>query len=152
MIYGADLLFNPVASLRPRRTSREATVFRADIMIRTQFAKTGSGLAARSLANQLANHPHETRVIPDGLGTDHVQAKLVAEAPCFGVEVEENFQVIGDEADGRDNDIRHISRFVQLLQRVANIRLQPWLRGRPAATLVNELPILIRKRFTDQAA
>ena len=121
-------------------------------MVRAISTQTSLRPSANPLANQLANHRDKSRMIPDRGGSNHVQAKFVAQFLSLCVEVEEDFQVIGDKSDWRHDDIGRFAELVQLAQVVTHIGLKPRLRWRTAATLVHETPSLIRKSLADQAA
>ena len=40
-----------------------------------------------------------------GCGADHLDAELVAEGAGFGVQIVEDFHVVGEEADGDDDRV-----------------------------------------------
>ena len=71
---------------------------------------------------------------------------------CLSIEVEQNFHVVRNETDWRYDHVGHVTRSVQLAQVITDIGLQPRLRGRTAATLINESPCLLRKGPGHQAA
>ena len=87
----------------------------------------------------------------DGCGADHVESEFVGYLACFCVEVVDDFHVVGDEADGRDDNVIGALRF-QLAQVVADVRLKPALRRRPRTALEDETPTLVPRAFGDEAA
>ena len=57
------------------------------------------------LDDEFPEHRDERGMNADRAAADHVQAELVAELPRLLVEVEEDFHVIGQEADRMDHDV-----------------------------------------------
>ena len=95
-----------------------------------------------SFDDQLADHADEARVSADGGGADHVDAELVAKLAGFRVEIVEHFQMVGDEADRRDDDVLQLGSVVLFAQEVADVRLEPRLLRRAAAALVDQVPVV----------
>src|SRR5947208_245300 len=94
---------------------------------------------------QLPNHPHEARMRAHGTGADEIEAESVCILLRFFIKVVQDFNVVGDEADGDGDDIG--SAVVppcplcgNLLERFTDVRAQPRLRRRPAATLIRGSP------------
>ena len=107
--------------------------------------------APRPLSDEIADHPHKLGRSADGRSADHVDAEFLAEIGCFGVEVKEHLHVVGDEADWRDHELPSAGR-VQCSDRVTDIGLEPGLRWRAAAALVDELPVGRARRGGDEPA
>src|SRR5205085_7516583 len=103
------------------------------------------------LKNQLADHAYELRVRADGRRADHVEADLFGETARLGVEVVEHLHVVGDEADGGDDNVRR-ARLFQPAQVFADVRAEPGLRRRPGAALEDETPTGVGRAFGDEAA
>ena len=57
---------------------------------------------------ELDDHADHGRVRPGGSGADHFDSELVAEGAGFGVEIVEDFHVIGEEADGDEDGIGRV--------------------------------------------
>ena len=100
---------------------------------------------------QLANHADELGVRADRGGAHQIEADLFRRLPRLGVEVVEHLHVVGDEADGRDDDIPH-ALLLQRAQVVADVGFEPGLRGRPAAALEDESPARGARALGDEAA
>ena len=56
----------------------------------------------------------------------------------FGVEIVDDFHMIGDKSDGSDDDFAARRQFLEVL---ADIGSDPRLRRRSAAALVDQLPL-----------
>ena len=94
------------ASRRPRR--RRAAELGADVVagaVVTDSLPIRLGVSPIRSTDQLAEHRDEPGMDADRAAADHVQAELVAELPRLLVEVEEDFHVVGEEADRMDHDV-----------------------------------------------
>src|SRR5687767_12178979 len=78
-----------------------------------------------------------------------IDTQLLRELPRLDVEIVNDLHVIGNKTNRRDNDIRQ-SLTVKLSQVVAYVRTEPRLRRRSAATLINDLPVVVPKLFGNQ--
>ncbi len=87
------------------RSTRQATVWRANVVIGAKSAQALFFRAFDALIDQFANHADESRMRSDGCGADHIEPQFVAQRGSLCVKVKENFQVIGNEPDRRDHDI-----------------------------------------------
>ena len=75
-------------------------------------------------------------------GADHVDAKPLAKFSGFRVEVVDDFQVVGDEAEWHDHHIFERRFLVARFDEIADIGFQPWLLRRAAAALIDEGPVV----------
>ena len=91
------------------------------------------------LDDQLADHTHKTRMIGHHVGSDHVDAQLVAESCDLHVEVVDDFQVLRQETDRRDDDVLD-ALGSQVADAIVDVGFEPRLRRRPAAALENQVP------------
>ena len=92
-------------------------------MARSQRAQSSPlGRVIDSLENQLTDHVDESRMSADRRGSHHVDAQLVAQLLGFGVEIEGDFQVIGNETDGHNDDVSNLL-CCKLPQIVVDVRL-----------------------------
>src|ERR1041384_7992523 len=104
------LMANGVVALR-RGCSRSAragqtTIGGTDIVTRAACAeRTADGLRLDAFADQFADHFDERRVCADRRRADHVETELCGELARLRIEIIDHLHVIGDEADGRDDDI-----------------------------------------------
>ena len=64
---------------------------------------------ADPLLQEHSKHPHEAWMGADGPASNHLDAKLFAKGLRLHVQVVENFEVIGQKADGVDQDASGIS-------------------------------------------
>ena len=91
------------------------------------------------LDDQLADHPHEARMIGHHVRSDHVDAQLVAQPRDFHVEVIDDFHVLRQETDRHDDDVSDALGW-QLADAIADVRFEPRLRWRTAAALEGQVP------------
>ena len=131
----------------------EAAVLRANVVVGAHRAQRGTlrGVA-HAFLDQLADHGHEPRVRACSGGALHRDAKLVAQFGRFGVQVVEHFDVVGDEADRHDDKVRQVALRMKLFNAVAYVRLEPWLLGRAATALVDQLPLPVPHGLCHQPA
>ena len=107
-------------------------------MARPRLAERASWDVRReALLDQLADHRHEGGVRPHGRRADEVEADLLGHLARLDVEVVENFEVIRHEADRRDDDVLDAT-CPERAQVVADVRLEPRNRRRPAPALEDE--------------
>src|SRR5436853_7940282 len=87
----------------------------------------------------------------DGAHADKIESKFATTVGGFGIEVEQDLHVIGDEADGNDGDVPSTARF-ELGQIIAHVGLKPRLSRRATAALIDELPIAPTYALRDEPA
>ena len=80
----------------------------------------------------------------DGARPHHAHAEFIADRTGFGIEIVDDFHVIGKKADGGDD--RVAPDFPQI---IADIRAKPGLGGGPAAALIDQLPVACADGFGD---
>ena len=120
-------------------------------MARALIAQPADREFAHALEQQLADHTHETLMISHSRGADHPWAEFLRESASFGIKIIEDFHMVRDEADGRDDHIPRARR-VGLPQALADVRAEPRLRWRTAAALVDQAAICSSGPFRNQAA
>src|SRR2546423_583079 len=113
---GSGLLMRDGGAGRLRRASgtraRQTTVGGAYVVTRAACAERAPlGLRIEAFHDQLADHLDEVWMCTGGRGADHVETDLRGELLRFSIEIVSHLQVIGDEADRRDDDIRCTLRF-----------------------------------------
>ncbi len=96
---------------------------------------------------ELDDHADHRRMGFDGSGADHSNAELIADGAGFGVEVVQDFHVIGEEAYGDEDGVGWI-----LFEEIADVGFEPGLRGRAGAALIDELPLVTADGFRDVGA
>jgi hypothetical protein len=85
---------------------RKAAVQRTDVVIWAEGAEESAVRSVRqSLLDQLPDHCHERGICTDRRRTDHAHAELLSKSLGLEVEIVENLEVIGDEADGDDDHV-----------------------------------------------
>src|SRR5690242_15641190 len=83
---------------------------------------------------------------------DHIDAELFTTTAKLGVQVEHDFQVIGDKTDWHDHDVADRRLCVLRLDEITNIGLKPRLLRRTTAALVRKLPIAAAERVRNKPA
>ena len=88
-----------------------------------------------------------------GVDADYlvINGWVVREGAGFDVEVVEHFEVVGDEADGDEQQAIEVAGSVQLIDAVAHVGFEPRLLRGTAAALVDELPARQARAFRHEA-
>ena len=82
------------------------------------------GIAVEALLDQLPNHGDEDRVGPDRGHANHLHPEVGCSVLRLDVEIEEHFEMVGDEPD-RDHDDVFRAGGMQAIQLVENIGIEP---------------------------
>jgi hypothetical protein len=94
-------------------------------MARSETAKAQViSVRVQALLDEFAHHADIGWVRTDRRGPNHVHAYFLGNGPCFYIEIKHDFHVVADESDGDDDNIFDTT-FPELLQRVADIGLEP---------------------------
>ena len=94
--------------------------------------------------DQFSNHADVERVRTDGRRAGHVDAEFLTGFTSLLIQVEQDFHVIGQEAD-RSDDERFRPLVVQRPDVIDDIGLQPRIARPTAAALVDEAPAFRRQ-------
>ncbi len=78
---------------------------------------------------------------PHDRGPDHAQPQVVAQLGRLDIQVVGDLHGLAQETDGDHEHVAAGGNRAELAKTVANARLQPRLRRRPAAALIDELPL-----------
>ena len=62
-------------------------------------------LGIDALFDQLADHANETRMSANRAGANEIESEFTRFLLSFFVQIVEDFHVVGDEADGNDDDV-----------------------------------------------
>jgi hypothetical protein len=81
------------------------------------------GGAVDAFYNEFSDHLDKTRVNADGRRPLHVDAQAFAQFLGLGIEVEQDFHVVGDKANRHDNQLPQIPCGVEFFNAVAHVRL-----------------------------
>jgi hypothetical protein len=100
-----------------------------------------AGAPGESFLNEFADHGDELRMIAWGASAGHLDTEFIAEVFGSVIEVVEDFHVIGEEADGRDDDVL-ISGGVEFTDEVEDIGFEPRIFGTSASALKDEFPAI----------
>ena len=143
-----DLLGGIRRALTARAASGGADVVAGAILAQREALR----MRVYPLKNQLANQTDEPRMASDQAGTDHVDPQLLAQPADFDVQVENDFHVFRQEADWNQHEILDRLGPMPLTDQIPHVRFQPRLRGRAAATLPSERPILSSETLGNESA
>src|SRR5689334_4145946 len=89
----------------PRGRAAEAAFSGTNIMTGVQITeRRPRRTGIHSLLDELANHPHKSRMGPNGAAADEVEPQIRCLQPSFFIQIVQDFHVIRDEADGNDDD------------------------------------------------
>lgn len=122
------------------RPTGQAAGFGADVVFGGHFPDgAAGGKVEQSFLDELAEHGGKPGVVAGGFCPDHGDAKFFGKFPGLGVEIEEDFHVVGEESDGRDDDIVD-ALGVEVAEMVEDVGLEPGLGGGAAPALVDEAP------------
>ena len=120
----------------------ETAVDGADVVAGGEVADGGAvGPVFDALAEQFADHLDEQGMRAYGGNSDHADPEFLTGVFGFGVEIEENFHVIADEAEWNDGDVGDTFSG-ELFDAIAHIGLEPRLLRRTAAALEDKFPAL----------
>ena len=138
------------------RSSRDrcwAAIKRAHVVIGREFAETFSLGSVHAFLDKFSDHPDELRMIAWGAGANHLNRMFVAKSSGFIVKVVENFHVIRQESDGRNQYLIDAARLC-LPQMIQNVGFQPRILRATAATLIDQFPAGLRdlKSLSHKAA
>ena len=139
--------------LRRPRPARQAAVGRAAVVARAERAERAPRRVRRQpLDDELAHHRDVRGMSADGRGAHHRKPKLARHGGRVDVEIHDDFHVIADEADRRDDD--GLDAFgLGLAQRVADVGAEPRLASvRRVVALIDEPPALMLERVADEPA
>src|SRR5580658_2713121 len=80
------------------------------------------------LADDVREDGREHRVVVERRGAHEIQSDLASDTLGFDVEVEEHFQVVGDESNRTRHDVGE-AVLALLAKSVENVRAEPGVRG-----------------------
>ena len=117
---------------------RGTTTGAARVMTRRILADRARLARPQSFFDQFANHLQELRVNAHGWSAHNTYAALASDRLHLNIEIENDFDVIGNEPDG---DHRYLSAGIELANYICDVGFKPGLSGRPTAALINQTPV-----------